>query len=387
MPGKISSPRGGAAALRRDELIAATISEIAVSGLSKTTVARIAGRVGLAAGSINFYFGDKETLLFQTLSYLVKEYDEAVFSSLESAGNHPAARLEAFAAASTAPAMISRDSICAWYAFTADPDPSADAASIIKRQNIVLHNILHDLCEEIIELGGPKVRMSADAMAFAVGTVLDGIWEEVFTRSEKFEHAGAKAIYGEFFASVFPWCFELNDGESAGLAVSSMPSSYVVRRADLGDVPELARLLIGPMQDGMPPANLQKYKTEIRAELSRPAATIFAAIDEDGYMRGFAQLNLKSILGGRENHWSLVSLVFQAENAEERIAPHLIDTCKTFVQASGGLSLTVSIRDEDLSSIDIYRNVGFRRERDVHRYCLQFDQDRELLPLGLLLDS
>ena len=57
---------------RRRLLIEATMTAISEYGLSKLTLAKIAGIAGLSAGSVNFHFSSKEALLLDTLTYLAE---------------------------------------------------------------------------------------------------------------------------------------------------------------------------------------------------------------------------------------------------------------------------------------------------------------------------
>ena len=57
---------------RRKLLIDATITAIAEFGLSKLTLAKISSIAGLTAGTVNFHFESKESLLLETLN-LIRE--------------------------------------------------------------------------------------------------------------------------------------------------------------------------------------------------------------------------------------------------------------------------------------------------------------------------
>src|SRR5262245_8129528 len=86
-------------ALRRKELIEATIESLARRGYDETTMAVVADGAGLSRGIVNFHFETKERLLVETLRYLADEYREHWRRALDRAGSDPAARLLAFVAA------------------------------------------------------------------------------------------------------------------------------------------------------------------------------------------------------------------------------------------------------------------------------------------------
>ena len=54
---------------RRRLLINATITAISDYGLSNLTLAKIAGLVGMTAGTVSFHFESKESLLLETLKF------------------------------------------------------------------------------------------------------------------------------------------------------------------------------------------------------------------------------------------------------------------------------------------------------------------------------
>ena len=88
---------------RRRLLIDATMSAIREHGLSKLTLAKIAGEAGLSAGSVNFHFDSKEALLLETLTFVAGEFEARILQAIEAAGEDPAARLQALFEASMDP--------------------------------------------------------------------------------------------------------------------------------------------------------------------------------------------------------------------------------------------------------------------------------------------
>ena len=71
---------------RRRLLIDATITAISEHGLSNVTLAKIAKIAGLTAGSVNFHFDSKESLLLDTLTALVEEFGKSIEDALNTAG-------------------------------------------------------------------------------------------------------------------------------------------------------------------------------------------------------------------------------------------------------------------------------------------------------------
>ena len=105
---------------RRRLLIDATMSAISEFGLARLTLARIAKIAGLSAGTVNFHFSSKESLLLDTLYYLAEEFEQSIDSALDSAGRDPASRLTALFEASLNPEITEPRKMAVWYAFVAE---------------------------------------------------------------------------------------------------------------------------------------------------------------------------------------------------------------------------------------------------------------------------
>src|SRR5690606_12335101 len=91
--------RKASKAVRRQQLIEATIDSLATRGFSGTTMADVTDGAGLSRGIVNFHFDSKETLLVETLRSLADEYSAHWRNALARARPDPASRLWALVAA------------------------------------------------------------------------------------------------------------------------------------------------------------------------------------------------------------------------------------------------------------------------------------------------
>ena len=73
-------------AIRRQELIEATIDQLAKRGFEGTTLADVATAAGMSRGIVNFHFDTKEKLLVETLRTLSDEYRGHWKAALKAAG-------------------------------------------------------------------------------------------------------------------------------------------------------------------------------------------------------------------------------------------------------------------------------------------------------------
>ena len=100
---------------RRKLLIDATITAIAEFGLSKLTLAKIGSIAGLTAGTVNFHFKSKESLLLETLNFVSEEFDQSIAKALEKTGSKPSKRLGAIINASLDPEITEHRKMAVWH--------------------------------------------------------------------------------------------------------------------------------------------------------------------------------------------------------------------------------------------------------------------------------
>jgi AcrR family transcriptional regulator len=61
-------------AARRAQIIEATLATIAEAGYSRTSLARIAAKLGISKGIISYHFSGKDELIAEVLSYIVQQH-------------------------------------------------------------------------------------------------------------------------------------------------------------------------------------------------------------------------------------------------------------------------------------------------------------------------
>ena len=104
---------------RRRLLIEATISAISSHGVSNVTLGKIAGLAGLTAGTINFYFDSKQSLLLETLCYVADEFESTVTNAV-AGEDEPSVRLSALIGAALSDELMTFDKVAVWYAFMSE---------------------------------------------------------------------------------------------------------------------------------------------------------------------------------------------------------------------------------------------------------------------------
>lgn len=162
-------PRPSMEAIRRRELIAATVEAIHASGIDGVTMGGIARRAGVSPALAHHYFGSKDELLIATMGHLLSDFAGEIRRRLRAAAG-PAARARAVVAASFAPEQFRPAAISAWLAFyiQAIHDPAAARLMSIYLKRLE-SNLRHDL----------KALMAAEAAARTargLAALIDGLW-------------------------------------------------------------------------------------------------------------------------------------------------------------------------------------------------------------------
>lgn len=114
------SPRKRMKDKRRVQLIEANMTSIAERGLTETTITHVSEAAGMSRGIINFYFDSKETMMRETLAYLMEEQTSCWQQALEKAAAAPAQeKLEALLGALFSNKICTRKKLSVWAAFVA----------------------------------------------------------------------------------------------------------------------------------------------------------------------------------------------------------------------------------------------------------------------------
>src|SRR5262245_51497509 len=105
-------------ALRRRQLIDATIDAIADVGFAQASLGEIAGRAGVSPGLVAHYFDNKDGLLEATMRRLFRELGESVRMKLVRLAS-PRERIQAVIDVNLDPSAFDRRTATVWLAFWA----------------------------------------------------------------------------------------------------------------------------------------------------------------------------------------------------------------------------------------------------------------------------
>jgi AcrR family transcriptional regulator len=168
--------------VRRQQLIEATLDVIARRGYAGTTLAEVAKAAGLSAGIVNFHFETKEKLLAETLKALADEYRSRWQKALgDSAGRHPAERLEAVLRSDFSADACAPKKLAAWGAFWGETVSRPVYSQYCSANDAEYQSTIEGLCLEIVRDGGYP--FDATQVARGFNALTEGLWLDMMTQT------------------------------------------------------------------------------------------------------------------------------------------------------------------------------------------------------------
>ncbi|MDD1779930.1 transcriptional regulator BetI [Enterovibrio sp. ZSDZ35] len=164
-------PKVGMPAIRRPQLVAATVAVIDEVGLAGASVSLISRKAGVSAGIINHYFGGKNGLLEETMRSVLRELSEGVQKRLVVTPHHDArARILAIVEGNFDPNQVNNKVTKTWLAFWSH---AMHEPTLFRLQRVNEQRLLSHLRIELKKLL-PKEK--AAFVAQGVAALIDGIW-------------------------------------------------------------------------------------------------------------------------------------------------------------------------------------------------------------------
>ena len=198
-------PRTASRAVRRRQLIEATIECIAENGLTGTTMAEVTRRADLSPGLVSFHFHSKENLLQETLVHLAEEHRSRWVESLADSALDPAAKLAAVMDAHFHPRTCNHTRIAVWFAFFGEARHRAVYREKIAQFDDERTDVVTRLCEALVRSEGAEV--PAEHVARNLESLADGLWLGIMLYPAWLDREKAKAQVHSFLRTVFPVAF------------------------------------------------------------------------------------------------------------------------------------------------------------------------------------
>jgi TetR/AcrR family transcriptional repressor of bet genes len=207
---------------RRRRLIEATITAVARYGLNHITLEKVANIAGLVAGTVNFHFNGKDELLLESMRYLADTFSANLQNALKKIDKDPVAALNEIIDIHIDPTLSSRDKIVAWYSFWVEVSTNSHYRAICSESETEYASAYIRICEKILSSHKVASDLQVRALAKSISGMMNQTWEDLIVNDTLDNRQKNKQLCQAFFASIFPWLFELPQDASAPLPGSSL---------------------------------------------------------------------------------------------------------------------------------------------------------------------
>lgn len=177
-------PRKLSREARRQQLIEATISVLAIRGYARATLTEVADTAGLSHGLVNFHFTSKDMLFSETLAYLSEEYTQNWQRAVAQAGPSAAGQLDALIRADFLQEVATPQRLAAWCAFWGEAQSRPLYQEKCGSRNARYIEKLEQICATLIAEGGYPGLPARIARAIRVAS--EGVWIDLVTQPEAY---------------------------------------------------------------------------------------------------------------------------------------------------------------------------------------------------------
>jgi AcrR family transcriptional regulator len=188
---------------RERQLIEAAIDVIGAKGLSRTTLADIAKRAGLAYGHISFRFKTKESLLLAALRAVTEEYVAVRDRAVAEDGLSAAERLKAMTEAGFSRNIASKKKIALWHAFLSECHTRADYMRLFAEIREAEYQRARAICEEMAKEGAAS-SLDPHRAAIGINSLVEGLWFNMRLAPGAIDNTEALSIANGFLAALYP---------------------------------------------------------------------------------------------------------------------------------------------------------------------------------------
>lgn len=191
------------AAMRRRQIIEATVRSVVRNGLAGTTLATVSAEADLSQGVAVFYFRNKQTLLGEVLRHQYEVYQSRWREARAAAGPEPLAQLLAMVRSDFHPSVCDPDSLVIWHAFWGEASARPAYAEITESYDNARFDAMRETCAALLaDLGRPTD--GAGELAAGIDALTDGLWLRLYLSTDVMDIAEARKIAARFLAAAFP---------------------------------------------------------------------------------------------------------------------------------------------------------------------------------------
>ena len=353
---------------RRNLLIDATITAISDYGLSHLTLAKISAIAGMSAGTVNFHFDSKESLLLETLNYVAEEFEQGIRRAIDKAGSNPSKRLAAIVDASLDPEITEHRKMAVWFAFDSESRARQDYQRICGHRDLENFKRILNLCEQIIRQGGKEQVMNARAIANAISGLTEELWKEILFTGERYDRDDARQVCQSFLASIFPWCYQMPRQPSEDL-INKV--AIKISKATRDDLEQTAALFDQYRQFYNEKADIGLARTYINDRMNTDTSVIFLAKDSQGKALGFTQLYPTLCSVEAKPIWVLYDLFVHSSVRNQGIGRQLMNRALVMAKKSGASRIDLETAIDNTMAQGLYESLGYQRDKAFYKYSLE----------------
>lgn len=195
--------RAGNAAMRRRQIIEATLRSIIRNGLPGTTLATVSAEAGLSQGVAVFYFKNKQALLGEVLRHQYEAYQAHWQRACEAAGDDPLDQIIAMVRADFDPAVCNDQALAVWHAFWGEASARPLYATISEGFDAERAAAMRKACEALLAASGRPLDHAGE-IAGGIDALNDGLWLRLHISTDAMNIPMAMRITARFVAAAFP---------------------------------------------------------------------------------------------------------------------------------------------------------------------------------------
>jgi len=167
----MKKPRKEIAPERRDQLVNATLNVIDKVGLADMTLAQVASNIGISAGLIPHYFGDKKGLIYATMRKIMDDLKQLHHDLQENSDKtNPVAQIRVIIDANFHPQHENQALIKTWLNFWLASLYDVELHRLQKINRHILYSSLYRNFVKIID------KTQARDAARGLAAMIDGLW-------------------------------------------------------------------------------------------------------------------------------------------------------------------------------------------------------------------
>ncbi|OCW58001.1 hypothetical protein AWJ14_02330 [Hoeflea olei] len=200
-------------ALRREQLINATIDSLAKRGYAATTLADVAEGAGLSRGIVNFHFTSKDNLLSETIRFLQDEYTANWQAMLKKAAPDTSSQLLALVTADLDRKICTHRKLAAWFALITEARSRPAYHEMAWERDEKYRTTLAAICERARQEGGYD--FDPQSTADAIYAMQEGLWLRMMMFGRGYKREAALSVVLNALRTIFPNHFS---GQAADVA-------------------------------------------------------------------------------------------------------------------------------------------------------------------------